>query len=489
MTKTTALTNMDTVDAANDLLLAVDVSDTTMSSGGTSKKLKPEKLLEGVTAAIAGKANTSHTHLVANLSDATADAKQLLQSYANTDFATSAHTHILSDVEELVDALASKYDSSHVGTTANKLVQLTSEAKLPAVDGSLLTNLPSGSAWADLSADESVAFGSNTLEFDGRFQPRGGLTFIKTTSVPQAPTAYTQPQKDTFKQGWQIVSNGGTPSYDSIYPDNIMKFGWNLNGEVYNEPRFSFDFESAFRNANGSPDLFEWNINIYTQNGNTFRPFGMTMPRADLSTGTKDVCEAGFYVNSFTLGSIDDSFSSAPSFTFDMRTTVSPGKKFIVGADGTATTHILLNSNNVAQIKQSVGGGNTLDLPYASTFEGNDCVKTTVPISCQYNATQQVAIYALSNQSGMKFLSNDSGSFTFFQFGATTYADVAGTMSFRDTSDASTWLRYNGYGNVIVGRAGSVVEIKGGYLTCNLPTSNPGAGYLWNDGGTVKVGT
>lgn len=76
---------------------------------------------------------------VADLLDATADAKQLLQSYANTDFASGTHTHILSDVEELVDALASKYDSSHVGTTANKLVQLTAAAKLPAVDGSLLT--------------------------------------------------------------------------------------------------------------------------------------------------------------------------------------------------------------------------------------------------------------------------------------------------------------------------------------------------------------
>jgi hypothetical protein len=78
---------------------------------------------------------------VADLLDATAAAKALLQSYSAGDFASSAHTHILSDVDELVDALASKYDSSHVGTTANKLVQLTAAAKLPAVDGSLLTDV------------------------------------------------------------------------------------------------------------------------------------------------------------------------------------------------------------------------------------------------------------------------------------------------------------------------------------------------------------
>ena len=105
---------------------------------------------------------------VADLLDATADAKQLLQSYANTDFASGTHTHILSDVEELVDALASKYDSSHVGTTANKLVQLTAAAKLPAVDGSLLTNLPDGKAGFPQSLQDVALsnLGSNPIPTD-----------------------------------------------------------------------------------------------------------------------------------------------------------------------------------------------------------------------------------------------------------------------------------------------------------------------------------
>ena len=97
--------------------------------------------IASLTSSLAGKANTSHTQTVSTLSDATTDAKVLLQTYDNTDFASSAHTHELSDVDELVAALASKYDSSHVGTTANKLVQLTAAAKLPAVDGSLLTDV------------------------------------------------------------------------------------------------------------------------------------------------------------------------------------------------------------------------------------------------------------------------------------------------------------------------------------------------------------
>lgn len=72
--------------------------------------------IASLTSSVAGKANTSHTHLVANISDATTHAKQLLQSYANTDFAAGAHSHILSDVEELVEALAGKSNGGHTHT-------------------------------------------------------------------------------------------------------------------------------------------------------------------------------------------------------------------------------------------------------------------------------------------------------------------------------------------------------------------------------------
>ena len=116
--------------------------------------------ITSLTSSLACKSNTSHTQTVSTLSDATTDAKVLLQTYDNTDFATSAHTHILSDVDELVDALASKYDSSHVGTTANKLVRLTSEAKLPAVDGSLLTNVSGGALKPATLADVDAPVGS-----------------------------------------------------------------------------------------------------------------------------------------------------------------------------------------------------------------------------------------------------------------------------------------------------------------------------------------
>lgn len=42
----------------------------------------------------------------------------------------------------------------------------------------------------------------------------------------------------------------------------------------------------------------------------------------------------------------------------------------------------------------------------------------------------------------------------------------------------------------ITGKADTAVfEVSNSYVKLNLPTSNPGAGILWNDSGTVKVGT
>lgn len=265
----------------------------------------------------------------------------------------------------------------------------------------------------------------------GELAVRGGLTHLVTTTLPQGPSTYTAPQKATFEQGWQMNSSGGTPSYDSIYPDNIFQFGWNSNGLVHGEPRMRIDFESAFRNGIGAPDMFEMNLNIYTQNNLTLRQFGMTMPRADLSAASKNASEAGFYFNTFSIGSIDDSFISNPTFVFNMKTTASPGKKLVIGADGSTTTHILLNSANVPMIKQSVGGGDTINLPYGSTFEGLAAIKSELPLSCQYNSVQQSAIFAYVNQSGVKFLSDSGGLTSVSQLGNTCYFNSSGQLIFR----------------------------------------------------------
>lgn len=57
---------------------------------------------------------------------------------------THPANHAISVISGLQAALDAKVDDSQVGTTANKLIALNSAAKLPAVDGSLLTGLVGG---------------------------------------------------------------------------------------------------------------------------------------------------------------------------------------------------------------------------------------------------------------------------------------------------------------------------------------------------------
>lgn len=83
--------------------------------------------------------------------------------------------------------------------------------------------------------------------------------------------------------------------------------------------------------------------------------------------------------------------------------------------------------------------------------------------------------------------------------------DDAGTLAQYNGTNPQTFRLYNSFTSatnferLAIGWSGNVVSIKpeagGGGGTVRvlhisgLPTSNPGAGILWNDGGTVKVGT
>jgi hypothetical protein len=67
-----------------------------------------------------------------------------------------------------------------VGTAANNLVQLTSGAKLPAVDGSLLTNLPSSGG----SASQFVTTGNAQVITDS-----GDFIIAATTALPALPAS------------------------------------------------------------------------------------------------------------------------------------------------------------------------------------------------------------------------------------------------------------------------------------------------------------
>ena len=73
-----------------------------------------------------------------------------------------------------------------VGTTANKIVQLDGSAKLPAVDGSNLTNLPSISslAWSAITSTPTTISGYGITDaFDGAYSSLTGTPTIPTQTV------------------------------------------------------------------------------------------------------------------------------------------------------------------------------------------------------------------------------------------------------------------------------------------------------------------
>ena len=83
--------------------------------------------------------------------DAKVDDSQVLTDVPSGALFTDTNTvythpanHAISVISGLQTALDAKLDDSQVGTTANKLIALNSAAKLPAVDGSLLTGLVGG---------------------------------------------------------------------------------------------------------------------------------------------------------------------------------------------------------------------------------------------------------------------------------------------------------------------------------------------------------
>jgi hypothetical protein len=125
-----------------DIIPITDVSDTTGSANGTTKKVTVANL---VAAAPQGDLVASN-----NLSDVasvgTARTNLGLGTAATTassDYATAAQGALADSATQPSDLGTAA--SQDVGTSASNVVQLDGTAKLPAVDGSQLTNLPAAS--------------------------------------------------------------------------------------------------------------------------------------------------------------------------------------------------------------------------------------------------------------------------------------------------------------------------------------------------------
>ena len=95
-----------------------------------------------------------------------------------------------------------------VGTTANKVVQLTAAAKLPAVNGSLLTNLPGGGTWPLI--EEIVASSTATIDFETGIDGTYDVFAIEVINA-QATT-------DGHNLHLRFSTDGGSSYLTSDYP-------------------------------------------------------------------------------------------------------------------------------------------------------------------------------------------------------------------------------------------------------------------------------
>lgn len=202
-----------------------------------------------------------------------------------------------------------------VGTSANQVVQLTAAAKLPAIDGSLLDlRQPVG---------DYMAF---------------SMLVLKEGIAPTGNSGLTAPQQATYQYGWGALSSsvtcsaGGNPAYQ----DNTLIFGWNANGEVYNESSIHISFESEFANSGLEADkAMEVHIDGNTRDGHYFRLMTLLGPKND-ETNLDNTTGVVFAVQRIEMR--DYAYGQGtitPGFVFDFRDSEA---RFKADADTTIDT-------------------------------------------------------------------------------------------------------------------------------------------------------
>jgi hypothetical protein len=198
----------------------------------------------------------------------------------------------------------------NVGTAASNIIQLNSAAKLPAVDGSLLTNLPAGaSGWTQLAAGSAAGASSiaDTTHFSATYRQYVWVfSSLYITNLIYATINGTQNAGSTWTtNGWIIKSKeftlGGSTITDAsnsgqagpiVFDHSTVGGGTNfaLTGIVWIEdPAGTTRYKNVWsefwgRNGNGD-NYMRWAHGIYNTDTNAFNGYRLALSSGTWSSG------------------------------------------------------------------------------------------------------------------------------------------------------------------------------------------------------------
>lgn len=204
--------NSSAVTTSHDYKLS-EVTSTDKAVGKTATQTLTNKTVNGVVLSTTAGSTTclrgDGTYGAASVSDASYAAKGAVQGL--TDAATSGLT------------ISAGVISVNSGTSANKIVKLDSSGKLPAVDGSQLTNLSNGAVYKNgvTTRDLSTASGNQTIAHGAGATPK----VVRITVIQAHTLAATDNYSfGTYNGSSQVCVYRGQNSNSQYYTGNTSSY-------------------------------------------------------------------------------------------------------------------------------------------------------------------------------------------------------------------------------------------------------------------------
>jgi hypothetical protein len=461
-TKLSDLTEATVVDSANDFLLLTDVSDTTMAPSGTTKKVNPDKLPIPI------------------LVQAEIDTKLDTTSASKTTYHTAPATTGPVTNGDLIDS-------------GDTLVVTGSGAATVVSNAAGYIHNPTSPYNTYLMVDS----GSPIKRVVQHYQGLHGVIAIGLVISP-VPTDMIHMEFNSGTSAACTYWKTGVGVAQQLTIAESVAAVPNLNDGVSHELAVEVDGDFVTAFVDGVCVGFWWDANVSTVTGNWY------YTQIDDTTANAKVYGFSSYdtiPQSFTgkFGTIFAAMVQAQGFQFGRSSLAgfAPTSPYYIYTEGGDIVH-LVGSTNAKFMAEADGAGhpayfiakNAIDVELyvgvgasdgVMNYQGNNV------ITCPVNG------YVSDLYMHLKRFSTDG-----IMVGVSTGGAVELVKTAAGRKGYVAWLKegvrhgYMGFDtdlDITLTLEGGKFNIVGGNFKPTLPTSNPGPGILWNDSGTVKVGT